>query len=97
MSITLIAALALAATPAVPASTISAQDRPAVAAAARRMNVPARSLYRAMTARVLPRTPGGEIRYCVARSRVVSGKQGAVCRTRSQWAGFGLIVPNRPA
>jgi hypothetical protein len=95
MSFTFFAALALA-TPAVAhETTIAPQDRPAVAASARRMNVPTRSLYRAMTAPQSPRRVGGDVRFCLPRARVVSGKKGAVCRTRAEWADFGLLVPNR--
>jgi hypothetical protein len=95
MSFILVAALALASPTAAQETMIAPQDRPAVAAAARRMQVPTRSLYRAMTAPQSPRRADGDVRYCMPRARVVSGKKGAVCRTRHEWADFGLLVPNR--
>ena len=95
MSLTLFAALALATPTVTHDTTIAPQDRPAVAAAARRMQVPTRSLYRAMTAPQTPRRANGDVRYCMPRARVVSGKAGAVCRTRHEWADFGLLVLNR--
>lgn len=93
MSLTLIIALATAGAPAVANNVITAADRPAVAAAAARMNVPTRRLLRAMSEPVSPRQSPGQVRYCIERSRVVPGREGMVCRTENQWARYGLIVP----
>jgi hypothetical protein len=94
MSLSIIIALATAGAPSAPDATILPDDRAEVAATARRMNVPTRALYRGMTAPERQRRAGG-IYYCMPRARVVSGKSGMVCRTRQQWARFGLIVPDQ--
>lgn len=93
MAFSMFAALALAASPAaVPNDTITHADRPAIAAAARRMNVSTRALVRAVTARPQPRRSVREVRYCVERARIVSGRSGNICHTAQQWAQFGIAV-----
>lgn len=94
MSLSMIIALATAGTPAVANNVITQADRPAVARAAARMNVPTRRLMRAMSAPVEPRQSSSQVRYCIARNAVVPGREGMVCRTESQWARFGLIIPD---
>jgi hypothetical protein len=93
MSLSMIVALATAATPVVANNVITSADRPAVAAAAARMNVPTRRLLRAMTAPVDARQSPRQIRYCIERDTVVPGREGMVCRTENQWAAFGLVIP----
>ncbi|MBX9727313.1 MAG: hypothetical protein K2X31_00230 [Sphingopyxis sp.] len=93
MSLTMIIALATAGTPAVANNVITAADRPAVAAAAARMNVPTRRLLRAMSEPVSTRQSPDQVRYCIERDRVVPGRDGMVCRTENQWARYGLIIP----
>lgn len=93
MSLSMIIALATAGTPAVANNVITSADRPAVAQAAARMNVPTRRLLRAMSEPVEPRGASNQPRYCIERNRVVPGREGMVCRTENQWARYGLIIP----
>lgn len=92
MAFSMIAALALAATTPTPADAITHADRPAIAAAARRLNVSTRALVRAVTAPPVPRRSTQEVRYCIDRDRIVSGRSGQVCHTAQQWARFGIAV-----
>lgn len=93
MSLSMIIALATAGTPAVANNVITSADRPAVAQAAARMNVPTRRLMRAMSEPVEPRRSSNQVRYCIERNAVVPGREGMVCRTENQWARYGLIIP----
>ena len=93
MSLSMIIALATAGTPAVANNVITPADRPAVAEAAARMNVPTRRLLRAMSEPVSPRRSSNQVRYCIERNAVVPGREGMVCRTENQWARYGLIIP----
>ncbi len=97
MSLFLIAALSMAGATQTPASTITADDRPQIAEAARRLNVPTRALVRAVTAPETPRRSTREVRFCIAREAVVSGRSGQVCHTAQQWARFGITVARRSA
>lgn len=94
MSMMIIAALSAASASITPASTIGPADWPAVAAAARRMDVPASILYRSLTARQTPRRTERDVRFCISRAAVVDGKSGHVCRSRRQWASFGISIPS---
>lgn len=95
MSLLLIAALSTAAAAQSPAATISVDDRPQIAEAARRLNVPTRSLLRAVTAPDSPRRSTREVRYCIDRDLIVSGRSGQVCHTAQQWARYGIPVNRR--
>ena len=92
MSIIILAALA--ATSAVPAdnSTIGHADWGKVAAAARRMELPANTLYQALTTREPPRRDPRQTRFCVRRDDIVPGKTGMVCRTEAQWTALGIDI-----
>lgn len=92
MSIIFLAALA--ATSAIPAgdSTIGHADWAKVAAAARRMELPANTLYQAITTREAPRRDPRQTRFCVRRDEIVPGKTGMVCRTQSQWTALGIDI-----
>lgn len=92
MSMLIIAALSLAGAAPATTETITASDRPQVAEAAQRINVPTRALYRAVTVRETPRRSVRETRLCLRLSTVVEGKTGRICRTRNQWASFGLTI-----
>lgn len=93
MSLSMIIALATAGTPAVANNVITSADRPAVAQAAARMNVPTRRLLRAMSEPVSPRRSSNRVRYCIERDAVVPGREGMVCRTENEWAAYGLVIP----
>jgi hypothetical protein len=95
MSLFLFAALSMASAMQAPASTITPTDRPQIAEAARRLNVPTRALYRAVTAPQAPRRSTREVRYCIERELIVSGRAGQVCHTAQQWARFGIPVARR--
>ena len=95
MSLFLIAALSMASATLAPDTIISPNDRPQIAAAARRLNVPTRALYRAVTAPQEPRRSTREVRYCIERELIVSGRSGQVCHTAQQWARFGIPVARR--
>ncbi len=97
MSLFLIAALSMAGAAQAPATIITTNDRPEIAEAARRLNVPTRSLLRAVTAPESPRRSTREVRYCIERDRIVSGRAGQVCHTAQQWARFGIPVARRSA
>lgn len=97
MSLLLIAALSTAAAAQSPVATISVDDRPQIAEAARRLNVPTRSLLRAVTAPDSPRRSMREVRYCIERDLIVSGRSGQVCHTAQQWARYGIPVSRRSA
>ncbi len=92
MSIFLIAALSMTSATQAPAAPFSASDRPQIAEAARRLNVPTRSLYRAVTAPSSPRRSTREVRYCIAQNRIVGGRDGQICHTAEQWARFGIPI-----
>ena len=92
MSIIVLAAAALSAAVPTTHATIGRSDWPNVAAAARRMEMPAGILYRALTAPQAPRRLPGEVRYCVPQSLVAQDKPGLVCRNESQWAALGIDI-----
>ncbi|MBY0520621.1 MAG: hypothetical protein K2P79_09370 [Sphingomonas sp.] len=91
MSMIFLAALTLA-VPATDAATIGPQDLPQVKATAERLQIPTGTLYHALTAREKPRRTASTLRLCVPRAEIVSGKQGMVCRTRTQWATLGVTI-----
>lgn len=95
MSMIIIAALSMAGATQAPAAAITVNDRPQIAEAARRLNVSTRSLLRAVTAPPSPRRSTREVRYCIERDRIISGRSGQVCHTAQQWARFGITVPRR--
>ncbi|MBA4048801.1 MAG: hypothetical protein C0476_09705 [Sphingomonas sp.] len=95
MSFMILAALAANTAIADKNAKIGPGDWIQVAESARKMNVSADSLYMAMTSKEAPRPKTRQVRYCVPRAEIVAGKSGMVCRTRNQWASFGLEVPSR--
>ena len=91
----LFAILALVATSTAPtdaSTTIGRADWNTVAAAARRMELPASTLYHALSTREAPRRNQRQVRYCVRRGEIVPGKTGMVCRTEAQWAALGIDI-----
>ncbi|MBA4040883.1 MAG: hypothetical protein C0474_03605 [Sphingobium sp.] len=95
MNFIILAALAASTAIADDTAKIGPGDWIQVAESARKMNVSPDSLYMAMTTRETPRPKTRQVRYCVPRAEIVAGKSGMVCRTRTQWASFGLEVPSR--
>lgn len=85
---------ALSATTASPGADdkIGRADWDRVAAAARRLEIPANTLYRALTVREAPRSRARDARLCVRRDDFVVGKTGMVCRTQTQWAALGIDI-----
>jgi len=79
-------------TPTDASTTIGHADWNVVAAAARRMDLPASTLYQALAAREVPRRDPRQVRYCVRRGDIVAGKSGMVCRTEAQWAALGIDI-----
>ena len=92
MTILLLAALSVATVTSIDDAAIGHEDWHAVATAARRMELPATTLYDAMTARVAPRRDPSERRFCVRRQDIVPAKSGMVCRTRAQWTALGIDI-----
>jgi hypothetical protein len=92
MSIIILAALAAASTVPTDGSTIGRADWNSVAAAARRMELPASTLYEALTTREAPRRNPRQVRFCVRRNDIVPGKTGMVCRTQAQWTALGIDI-----
>lgn len=92
MSFIILAALAATSVVPVDGSTIDRADWHTVAAAARRMELPANTLYEALTTREAPRRDQRQIRFCVRRDDIVPGKTGMVCRTQSQWTALGIDI-----
>lgn len=92
MSIFLLAALAAAPAAPADASLIGRADWNAVAATARRMELPTYTLYQAMSAREASRRDPRRIRYCIRRGDIVPGKTGMVCRTDAQWDALGIDI-----
>ena len=95
MSLLIVAALALANSTPTPQTRITARDWRDVSTSARRMNIPPRTLYRALTAPQAPRRVGQQARYCIPLATIAPGKSGMVCHTRQRWASYGLDVPTR--
>lgn len=92
MSIVIATALSLAIPSAADAVAIGPGDWDQVSKTAQRLELPPQTLYTALTARERPRPAASVKRLCIRRSDIVAGKQGMVCRTRTQWAKLGIDI-----